>query len=82
VNFFQDESFFYLSSGRTLARRLRGSQAPAEVTHGAYESPKCPLQLAEPKDLDIYLKKRKYSIHPPKYRSAGSVWMVVIVTES
>ena len=31
-----------------------------EVTHGAYESPKCPLQLSVSKDTDTYLKIRIY----------------------
>ena len=29
-----------------------------EVIHGAYESPKCPLQLYVSKDMDLYLKIR------------------------
>ena len=56
------ELFDHLITGRILVRRLCGSQSPTEVTHGAYESPECPLQLSVSKDTDTYLKIRKYNI--------------------
>ena len=39
-------------------------KTPDEVTHGAYESPKCPLQLPVYKDMDTYRNIRKYDVYP------------------
>jgi hypothetical protein len=45
---------------RSSVRRQCGFLTPMEVIHGAYESPKCPLQLSVSKDMDTYLKIRIY----------------------
>jgi hypothetical protein len=42
VVLYKNESFLNIT-GQILVRRLCGSQSPTEVTHGAYESPECPL---------------------------------------
>jgi hypothetical protein len=45
---------------RSSVRRQYGFPTPMEVIHGAYESPKCLLQLSVSKDMDTYLRIRIY----------------------
>jgi hypothetical protein len=81
VELYKNESFllfYHLITGRIFVRRLCGSQSPTEVTHGAYESPDCPLRFSVSKDVDTYLKIRKTTF---TRQNLTVVWFSVAVSE-
>ena len=57
-SYLKSKPFPLLAIDRSSVRRQCGFPTPMEVIHGAYESPKWPLQLSVSKDMDKYLKIR------------------------